>query len=118
MGRTVNGDKRFSKVHIAREKITDYLLNKEHAIGRGKAKFFISLGFSPEKPGELEKALSAHPRTAEMREKRLSGGGTSYAFICDILAPGGEAFCIVSVWHVEQEGAAPRFVTAYPAKKQ
>lgn len=118
MGRTVNGDKRFSKVHVARKKITGYLLNMEHAVGRGKAKFFISLGFSPEKPGELEKALSIHPQTAEMQEERLSGDGTSYAFLCDILAPGGKVVCIVSVWHVEQEGATPHFVTAYPAQKQ
>ena len=35
-------------VEIAREKITDYLLNPKHPDGAGKAKFFAAYGFTVE----------------------------------------------------------------------
>ena len=41
---------------VARSKITKYLMNAAHPDNGGKARFFIALGFDPEKPEVLADA--------------------------------------------------------------
>ena len=43
--------------HVPPEKLTDYLLNEEHLVGGGKAKWFLSLGYDPAQPAKLEQDL-------------------------------------------------------------
>lgn len=114
----MRGGERFSQVRIVRDKITRYLLNTNHAEGRGKAEFFTSIGFTPDRPEELEDILSSHPQTAEFKGETPSFNGVNYTFTCDIKAPNGRVFCIVSVWFIEQGKTTPRLITAYPAKKR
>ena len=42
---------------VDRGKVVDYLLNEAHPDNGGKARFFVSLGFSRENPERLMKAL-------------------------------------------------------------
>jgi len=118
MEEIVNGGEHFSQVHIAKEKITDYLLNVDHTSGKGKAKFFTSIGFSLENPKELETVLSNHPQTAKLEKQEPFRYGIKYTFICDIIAPDGKVFCIVSVWRIAPKEVTPHLITAYPAKRK
>lgn len=105
----------FSRVFIPEDKITGYLLNLDSDDGKSKAKFFISTcGFSPDRPQELEEALRRHPLNAKFTGKRETEYGWNYVFTCDIQSPGRGAICIVSVWHVGQEGKEPSLVMARP----
>jgi hypothetical protein len=42
---------------VERDKVANYLLSGTHTRGRDKAHFFVSFGFSPHAPDELQRAL-------------------------------------------------------------
>lgn len=117
MERITKEEKFFSHVHIQEDKITNYLLNEEHPTGKGKAKFFISFGFSPNSPYELSGVLSEHPKTAKLLGEEPTDWGIRYTFACNIMTPKGSCVCIVSVWQVDNQTTTLRFITAYPDKK-
>lgn len=117
MERVTKRDERFSQVQIEEDKITKYLLNEEHPRGKEKAKFFISLGFSPGIPEELSNALSNHPKTAELEREQATDWGIKYTFVCNIKTPKSSSVCIVSIWQIDHQTTTPRFITAYPDKK-
>ena len=114
MARVNKNEKRFSCVRIDPAKITDYLLNENHKIGRSKAKFFGKMGFSKDSPEELSATLSKHCTTAELKEEEITDWGTKYTFVCEIQPPKGRAVCVVSVWQMDIGTKVPRFITAYP----
>lgn len=116
MARVAKHNKRFSRVYVEEDKITKYLLNEEHPIGKGKASFFISMGFSSNSPGELSSVLSNHPKTAELERELTTDWGTKYIFVCNIMTPNHNNVCLVSVWQIDNQTTTPRFVTAYPNK--
>ena len=111
-------NERFSRVHIEEDKIAEYLLNEKHPTGKGKAKFFISTGFSPNSPGELSSVLSNHPKTAKLVQELITDWGTKYIFVCNIKTPNSSSVCLVSVWQIDDQTTTPRFITAYPNKMQ
>ena len=113
----MSSDKRFSRVHIREEKITQYLLNEEHPEGKGKARFFIATGFSPDSPGKLSDALFNHPKTAELEREQTTEWGTKRVFVCDIKTPKGKSVCIISVWQIDEQMTTLRLITAYPNDK-
>jgi len=105
------------RFQVPRAKLTEYLLNPKHPAGGSKARFFVGLGFAPERPEVLEAALLGHAREAEEVERRpgFQGQGVLVVLRGPLLGPGGEA-CVQSVWYLEEEGEAARLVTAYPWK--
>ena len=117
MERVTRRDKRFSQVQIEEDKITKYLLNEEHLKGSGKARFFISKGFSPNSPSELSDVLANHPKTATLQGEELTYWGIKYTFVCNIKTPKSSSVCIVSVWQIDNRTTIPRFITAYPDKR-
>jgi hypothetical protein len=96
-------------------KITQYLLDPNHPIGGGKAKFFGSFGFAQANWTDLKKALLDHPRTNSVTKKEPNKHGEKYIVSCSLTTPDGRNPCIVSVWIIEPPDPAPRFVTAYAA---
>jgi len=109
----------FSRVFIPDDKIIGYLLNLDSDDGKSKAKFFISTcGFSPGNPQELEEALRQHPLNAKPTGKRETEFGWNYTFTCNIQSPRRGAICIVSVWHVGQDGKEPSLVMARPLREK
>ena len=46
-----------SRAHVPLEKVTDYLLSGTHAVGKSKAKYFRSYGFSDENASDLAEGL-------------------------------------------------------------
>ena len=109
--------KQFSVVRIEEQKITDYLLNKNHITGKAKAKFFSLLGFSSDFPVALSDVPAKHCTTAELKTEESSEWGTKYTFVCEIQPPKGKAICVVSVWQIDKGEKTPRFITAYPEGK-
>jgi len=52
---------------VPSDKLSDYLLSKSHLIGKWKARFFLSIGFSEEKADELQDALMNVARNGEIK---------------------------------------------------
>jgi hypothetical protein len=99
---------------VPESKILDYLLSPTHPIGRDKALFFSSLGFSSERWEELASALKAHAANHEVASQEDSMWGTNYSIIGELQCPDGRQPRIRSVWFVEHGGTIPKLITAYP----
>jgi len=101
-----------TKVVIASEKLTGYLLSRTHPIGRYKSAFFLGLGFTLEEPAALASALrtlliaTAEPgEVTEFGQKILARG--------QILGPNGQFGRILAVWIILSAESVVRFVTVH-----
>lgn len=103
---------------IPNDKIVFYLLNVDHPKGGPKARFFLSFGFDPTKPGIMADALIGHfllnpgtlvPSTPMTPERWVVEG--------PLHTPDGRDPRVRSVWQPE-EGTAWRLVTAIPLTRR
>lgn len=102
------------RVVIDVRKLRDYALSETHPVGRFKAAFFISLGFSAHDWAELEMQLRqiAWEGTAQAGEH--NGYGQKYVVRGTLRGQEGKSAGVVTVWIVLNGESAPRFVTVYP----
>lgn len=99
---------------IAQEKVSQYLLNVDHADGAGKAKFFIGHGFAADQPEVLAAAIHDHADFNDVALTEPGKYGTKSIVRCSIVTPDGRNPCILVVWIHEQGCSEQRLVTAYP----
>lgn len=55
----------FETIEISENKLSGYLLNRNHSVGTHKAKYFESLGFTLETSNLLKEALIKHLKDAK-----------------------------------------------------
>src|SRR3990172_6457441 len=103
----------FDSAGVDREKIIDYLLGSSSFASVAKARFFGSLGFSPERWEELAQGLRAQAKGASLTAAE-SPWGRKHIAVGEIHAPNGRRYKIVSVW-IEEAGTL-RLLTAHPSK--
>ncbi|KQP93853.1 hypothetical protein ASF60_14270 [Methylobacterium sp. Leaf113] len=98
-------------------KLVDYLLDLSHPRGGSKARFFLTFGFSRDRPMELADALADHVLRTEGRPQNLTENGpTKLVFEGRLRAPNGREPWVRSVWQVEADGVA-RLVTVVPLRR-
>jgi hypothetical protein len=95
-------------------KVTDYLLSISHRDGRHKAAFFLGYGFHLGDWQGLADALLEHARSHDVVKEESSPFGMRYVVEGKITSPDGRQPMLRSVWFIDADGEAPRFVTAYP----
>ena len=100
---------------IPKEKLTDYLLSETHPVGRSKAHYFSSLGFSENNIAELSNGLLEIARGNDVSETIDIEFGTKYIVKGNLRTPRALLAEVITIWIIEGEGGVPRFVTAYPA---
>jgi len=103
------------QAHIPEPKLTNYLLSETHAVGKAKAKFFRSLGYTEANAYQLANALLMIAKSEEVSQKITTIYGTKYIVEGEVVTPRGNTSRIRTVWVVEPYDQRPRFVTAYPA---
>ena len=101
-------------LRVDQSKIIGYLLNE--ATGRGKATFFLRLGFRPETWETLAAALKAQARGNPVASAVDSAYGKRYSVDGAIETPDNRQPCpnIRTVWILEIGTQAPRLITAHP----
>lgn len=100
---------------VPKAKITDCLLDVDHAVGGSKARFFLSMGFSLAAWEHLAQALRERAARNPLMEAKPSGYGTVHVVRCSIVTPNGRDPCIRSIWMgTGVAGGVVRLVTAYP----
>ncbi len=99
---------------MSREKITEYKLYTNHAIGQNKAEFFTAFGFYIEDIEIFRKALIQHSVLREVDSKQSSHFGIKYKLLCEIQTPDGRNPCIVTVRIIDAKTNVPSLITAYP----
>jgi hypothetical protein len=98
---------------IAREKIDGYLLSNTHLVGRHKASFFRSLGYTQDEWQTLERDLRAFA-AHDARPTIETLYGKKYEVRGSITGPNGRTARIVTAWIVHSGEDYPRFITAHP----
>lgn len=96
------------------EKIRDYLLAPSHPVGRFKARFFASLGYSVDEWERLAADLKRLAVDGEVGEGEASPYGQKFEVRGKITGPEGRSADLVSVWIVIVGAHAPKFITAFP----
>lgn len=101
--------------YVPEAKIVKYLLNLEHNQGgKDKAAFFMSFSFTIEAWEVLAQALLAHAAAYEVASTMTLPERIHYVIEGEIISPDGRNPWIRSIWVVETDSIAPRFVSAYP----
>ena len=96
------------------EKLRDYLLSPSHPVGRFKALFFSSLGYTQENWEKFEADLRHQHLTRDVVLRQETRYGKKYEIRGKIEGPAGRTVEVVSVWIVLVDENFPRFITAYP----
>ena len=94
-------------------KLRDYILSTAHPLGRFKARFFASLGYSAENWEQFETDIRALIAVAEARPGEKTEYGQKHEVRGSITGPNGRSAEIVTVWIILAGEEVPRFVTAY-----
>lgn len=102
------------EVIVDEEKVRDYLLSREHPVGRFKASVFESLGYQRDAWQALQRDLAVHARTGTVLGTTSSPFGDKHMVGGTLIGPNGRSGRFVSVWLVAAPGVAPRLITAYP----
>jgi Domain of unknown function (DUF6883) len=98
-------------------KVHDYLLSREHPVGRFKAAFFESLGYSADAWRQLEADLGALAIAGEAILGDQTKYGQKYEVRGTLHRPSSRPASVVTAWIVRWGEDTPRFVTAFPGEK-
>ena len=99
---------------VSPEKLSSYLLNLAHPVGGPKARWFISVGYDPDDPDQLEADLLGIVRGGSDFVVEDTRFGVTYAVMGPVTCPNGQRITLRTVWIAESRERAPRLVTAYP----
>jgi uncharacterized protein DUF6883 len=103
---------------VTQEKVIDYLLSDTHRDGRHKAAFFKRFGYTIQEWERLASALREHAVEHDVTRVDGSPYGQRYVIEGSIRSPVGRHPFIRSIWFIEAGEDRPRFVTAYPLRRQ
>lgn len=84
-------------------KVRDYLLSREHPVGRFKAVFFESLGYSGDRWQQLEADLRALAIAGEATIGDTTKYGRKYEVHGTLTGPSGRPASVVTAWIVRTE---------------
>ena len=106
------------KAEVRETKIVKYLLSTTHRAGKSKAAFFMAHGFDPQRWKELDIALRQHVIDNEIAREERTIFGTRYVVDGVLKAPDGQPLNVRTVWFIDDDSDAPRFVTAHPLRRR
>ena len=95
-------------------KLHSYLLSVAHPIGRFKAKFFRTLGYSLDSWRLLERDLRSQHLSQTARRIGETRYGVKYEIHAILKGPNGHKAEVVSIWMIMASEQIPRLVTVYP----
>jgi hypothetical protein len=102
---------------VPRAKVVDDLLFDTHRDGQHKAAFFKRFGFAAVEWERLAQALWEHADEHDVTRVETSPYGQRYIIEGIIRSPDARNPLIRVVWFVESGEDTPRFVTAYPLRR-
>lgn len=95
-------------------KIRDYLLSTSHPVGRFKAPFFASLGYTSANWRRLDEDLRNLAISGDAELGKDSPYGQKYEIRGTLRGPSGKLAEVLTVWIVLFGRDVPQFVTAFP----
>ena len=101
---------------IAPPKVRDYLLSISHPVGRFKAPFFASLGYTSANWRRLDENLRDLAVSGDTELGKDSPYGQKYEVRGTLKGPSGKSAEVLTVWIILFGGDVPQFVTAFPGE--
>lgn len=109
---------RIREIVVPVAKLVDYLLNREHPRGRGKAKFLEQFGFGRDRIDVLAEALMRYLNDHGITGVADSDWGLVLHVDGSLVTPSGVGPMVRTVWIVKPDSdAAATFVTLKPLPK-
>ena len=99
---------------IDEAKVLHYLLSSAHPVGRFKARFFVSLGYTAEEWWRLRDDILAVARTGLLALESVGPYGRKFEVDGILAAPAGKSAMVGTVWIIRAEEDFPRLVTVFP----
>ncbi len=99
---------------VAREKLTDYLLNTKHRRGGSKAQLLRQFGYSAENWKRLASDIRTYHLEAEIDRVRHTPYGVRYEIVAELLTPQGRGLLMRTIWQIDVGNDAPRLITMIP----
>ena len=99
---------------VSLNKLTNYLLNINHAEGGSKAAFFNSFGYNHSNVHQFNLALLHIAKTEQVTKTDIIAFGTKYIIDGILQTLNGRNPLITTVWIIEYQSNIPKLVTAYP----
>jgi hypothetical protein len=106
------------RAQIGQRKLEDYLLSHTHPVGRNKAVFFMSLGYSASDWQRLEADLRSQHLPQDATATVATRFGQKYEIRAELVGPSGRTAEVVSVWIVRTNEDFPRLVTVLPGRRR
>ncbi|MFH2043570.1 MAG: DUF6883 domain-containing protein [Pseudomonadota bacterium] len=103
------------KAYVPEEKLSNYLLSETHAIGKAKARYFQSIGYTLKNSAKLVDALIMIANSESVSQEITTVFGTKYIIDGKLDTPIGTTVQLRTVWVIDAKDDRPRFITAYPA---
>ena len=103
-----------AQAHVAREKITEYLLSPVSDRGQHKQASFVRFGFRTDRWEEFGDALRSHCQRQDVVEIVQTQYGTQYTVVGPLDTPDARNHNVRGVWQIDHGTEYPRFITAYP----
>jgi len=104
----------YEKAIIDPSKIKNYILSPAHPVGRFKAAFFQSMGYTQGNWQQLLDDIRQYHLTGEAEPVEKTGYGQKYIIKSATKGPNGKIVLLRSVWIVLSGEDTPRFITIYP----
>ena len=103
---------------IEPQKLRGYLLSRTHPVGRFKAIFFRSLGYSASRWQRLDADLRAHLLANDPAFDEETPFGRKYLVRGTLHGPNGRQAEVVAIWIILAGDTIPHFVTAFPGERK
>lgn len=97
-------------------KVRGYLLSESHPVGRFRASFFATLGFTSDRWTEFDSALRDQHLSRGYAEVRSDTYGRFYTILAMLMGPSSTSSLVVSIWCIRTGEELPRLMTAYPGR--
>ena len=108
----------FETLWVEDAKVRNYLLSSSHPVGRFKARFFQSLGFTEANWLDLKSALLRLGQNGQLSGPLPSAHGSKYLVSGTLMGPNGRSAKVRSVWIVPHDSTVARLVTAMPGDRK
>ena len=102
------------RAFIDETKLRGYLLSRQHTLGRFKAAFFASLGYTEENWTQLDEDIRSQHLRLDVEKETATPYGRKFTITGPVTGPTGRTANVVSVWIIRDGEDSPKLVTAYP----
>lgn len=99
---------------IARDKLTDYVLNVTHRRGGPKARLLARFGYHLGNSDQLAADIRTYHVESDVEAEYTTPYGVRYEIRASLQTPSGRNLTIRTIWQIDTGTDFPRLITLFP----